>query len=343
MICPHCNANLRRRDRPERRCSKCAKEFALEPKQAPLQLHDLRVRALTERLAAGRDLSATITQLRYAAARRRLPSLDRRAETAGGIWVGLTAVCSYVLFILSITGVIGPPFWMVILGGVIVGFAGSAVISRCRPLLRPGTRIAVPVTAGEFRTEVIDRWVEVYGDYPPGTVDENQVAIPVVERPRIALVCDDLSVRACLAANGVSRTHELALVDRIEHAPAGIPLLLLHDASLRGFAIAKAARLAAGHRVRALGLAPRAVMDNAAAIRLHERPPAADRISFLRTVGLTQREIDWLAAGWWSPIAAIPPARLLAVVTRAVEQWEDKADPERADARQLGFLSWPAA
>ncbi|MBF6352842.1 hypothetical protein IU448_28095 [Nocardia flavorosea] len=345
MICPHCRENLLRRERTDHRCSKCERKFALDPKEEPLGLHDLRLRSLTERLAAGRGLSATVTQLRYAAARRRLPELDRYAGGTAGAWVVLVVTTTYILCLISgIQGWSGPfAFWKVILAGVFVLAAGLVVIYACRPLFRQRTRIAMPVTAYGFRTDVLDRWVGVYGEFPPGVLDEQQVSIPVVEQPRFALVCADPSVRACLAANRIPQAFDMALADRIENAPAGVPVLLLHDASLQGFATAKAARLTLGQRVRILGLAPRAVMDNESAIRLHERPPAADRISFLHTVGLTQREIDWLAAGWWSPIAAIPPARLLAVVTRAAERYEDETDAERRAARRTGFLTWPAA
>ncbi|NKY58193.1 hypothetical protein [Nocardia flavorosea] len=345
MICPHCSGSLLRRERTDHRCSKCERKFALDPKAEPLGLHDLRLRSLTERLSAGRGLSATVTQLWYTAARRRLPDLDRYIGGAAGTWVLLTVLATYILCLLSgIQGWSGPfVFWKVLLSGVVVLAAGLVVIYACRPLFRQRTRIAMPVTAYGFRTDVIGRWVGVYGEFPPGILDEQQVPIPVIEQPRVALVCDDPSVRACLAANGIPQAYDMALADRIENAPAGIPVLLLHDASLQGFATARAARLALGERVRVLGLAPRAVLDNESAIRLRERPPAGNRISYLHSVGLTQQEIDWLADGWWSPIAAIPPARLIAVVTRAAEKLEDETDAERRTARETGFLTWPAA
>ncbi|WP_280435747.1 hypothetical protein [Nocardia carnea] len=345
MICPHCSENLLRRERTDHRCSKCGREFALDPKAEPLGLHDLRLRSLTERLTAGRGLSATVTQLWYAAARRQLPGLDRHVGGTAGTWVGLVVLVTYILCLISgIQGWSGAfVFWKVILYGALALVAGMVVIYSCRPWFQRRTRIAMPVTAYGFRTDVLGRWISVYGEFPPGVVDEQQVPVPVIEHPRVALVCDDPSVRACLAANRIPQAYDMALADRIENAPAGVPVLLLHDASLQGFANAKAARLTLGDRVRILGLAPRAVMDNESAIRLHERPPTADRISFLYTVGLTQREIDWLAAGWWSPIAAIPPARLIAVVSRAAEKLEDETDAERRAARRTGFLTWPAA
>lgn len=345
MICPHCSGSLLRRERTDHRCAKCGREFALDPKAEPLGLHDLRLRSLTERLSAGRGLSATVTQLWYAATRRRLPELDRHVGGLAVTWVIVTVVAIYILCLTSgIQGWNGAfVFWKVLLAGAAVIAVGLVVIYACRPLFLRRTRIAMPVTAYGFRTDVLGRWISVYGEFPPGVLDEQHVPIPVVERPRVALVCDDPSVRTCLAANGIPQTYDMALADRIENAAPGVPVLLLHDASLQGFATAKAARLTLGDRVRILGLAPRAVLDNESAIRLRERPPAGDRISFLRTVGLTQREIDWLADGWWSPIAAIPPARLIAVVSRAAEKLEDETDAERRAARQTGFLTWPAA
>lgn len=51
MICPHCSASLLRKERSGSRCSKCRRDFALDPKSNPLGLHDLRVRKLANALS----------------------------------------------------------------------------------------------------------------------------------------------------------------------------------------------------------------------------------------------------------------------------------------------------
>jgi hypothetical protein len=77
VICPHCSADLKRKQRYRRRCSKCRKTFALEPKENSLHLHDLRVRRLAAVLAdplrpEAAPLRYTADQLRLAASRKAL-------------------------------------------------------------------------------------------------------------------------------------------------------------------------------------------------------------------------------------------------------------------------------
>jgi DNA-directed RNA polymerase subunit RPC12/RpoP len=72
MICPHCNANLLYKERGGKRCSRCRKKFALEPKQNPLRLHDLRFQKLDMRLSRGGGLFYTGPQLLHQAGRKLL-------------------------------------------------------------------------------------------------------------------------------------------------------------------------------------------------------------------------------------------------------------------------------
>lgn len=338
MICPHCSTDLLYRDRGGRRCSNCRRRFALEPSDTPLRLHDVRVRALSERLRDGRDLYYTLTQFRYAAARRRLPALNRVGNWMMIVWGGVAFWGTYaVLFIggRSVVTTIG--------FGVAALLAGIGVLSALRPLLRRRTRVRMPLTTESLARDVLEPWRELYGEWPPGAVDEDRVPIPVVSSPRYALVCPNRSVLACLAANGVPQAYDMALLEDPRQVPAEVPLLVLHNASLPGLALARDARRWFGSRVRVLGIAPRMVMDNEGAIRLRERPPRRSDRWFLADEPVSEREVRWLAAGWWSPVAAMPPAALLAAVSRAVARIEDQADPDRAGARRIGFLSWPAA
>lgn len=336
MICPHCSQNLLRKERSDRRCSKCRKPFALEPKESPLELHDVRVRALADRLSAGRGLSYTLTQFRCAASRRRLTDLDNTAVNALLVSFFAIIIGTFVLCILGWFGIL-----KVLIGGVLALITSVVTVMALWPLMRRWTRVRMPASATEFGADVFGRWCATYGSLPPGAVDETQVPIPVVENPRFALVCPNLSVRACLAANQVPRQYDMALLEDAHAVPAGVPVLMLHDASLWGLAFARQTRELLGDRVRDIGLAPRTVMDDESAIRLRERAVKRSQVAFLDTEPLTLREVKWLADGWWSPIAAIPPARLLGVVSRAVQRHEDAVDPDRRAARDIGFLTWP--
>ncbi|MFD0345671.1 hypothetical protein ACFQ0M_05480 [Kitasatospora aburaviensis] len=43
--------------------------------------------------------------------------------------------------------------------------------------------------------------------------------------------------------------------------------------------------------------------------------------------GLSSAERDWYAEGWWSPLVALPPKRLMAAAVRAAEQLTAPAAP----------------
>ena len=70
MQCPHCQATLLYKERSGRKCSKCKRAFVLEPKVSPLNLHDLRVRRLAEKLGGRGTYRFTPSQLFHFAAKR---------------------------------------------------------------------------------------------------------------------------------------------------------------------------------------------------------------------------------------------------------------------------------
>jgi hypothetical protein len=340
MICPHCSQNLLRRERGGRRCSKCHQPFALDPKISPLGLHDIRLRKLAERLGGGRGLRYTPVQLWYAAGRTRL---ERRTRF-GGVRVVVTlavigfAIAAGVRHVLPAAAAVG----LALAALVLVHFAFRAV----RALFPGPVRIRIPVQYEAFRKTVCEQWVSVYGEPPPGSVDERTPLPPPIPQPRYALLCPDRSVLTCLAANNVPHDRAMVLTDRIEQLPQQVPVIVLHDASLPGLLFADHALTALRPRAVSAGLAPRRVMAQKvpakkSAVRLGDGAPSPDDLDRLRREWLSQAEIDWLTKGWWSPIAAITPAGLLAMVDRTVERIEDKVDPERRRARAIGFLTWP--
>ncbi|MFX0579995.1 hypothetical protein [Nocardia nepalensis] len=336
MICPHCNANLLRKERGGRRCSTCKREFALEPKESPLGLHDIRVRKLAERLGDGRGLRYTSMQLWYAAGRKKVPDEQRVFKR---VRIGVSVAIVVVAFFMMVSGAV--PAGVVIPLGALVLALALVGLQSARPWFLQRATVPMPVSYNIFRGDVLGRWTSIYGGPPPGSVDEALVRPPAVDRPRFALLCPDRSVLACLIANNVPQTWDMALSDRIDRLPPDVPVIVLHDASLAGVALAGQARGTLGSRAVVVGLSPGAVLANASALRLRETRPSAADAAFLRRESLSHAEIEWLADGWWSPIAAIAPAKLLSVVERAVERVEDAADPERRRAREVGFLTWP--
>ena len=355
MICPHCNQSLRYRERSDRRCSKCRRPFALEPKASPFRLHDLRLSKLAQRLSDGGKLRYTPVQLWYAAGRKKLrpprPEFNKARFFVALAIAGLVfvAIMSGV-FVASTRGgmAAGAAFF---LAAVVAFFLAAAalvfiiLILRAlwpRPRIRRMAPIRMPVDYNMFKREVRGRWASVYGGPPPGWVDEPTPSPPAsVSHPRSALLCPDRSVLACLAANDVARSRAMVLAERIEQLPPEVPVIVLHDASVPGLLFADHVRAQIGPRAVVAGLAPRAVLASKSLLRLCEGLQPQDDLARLQRGSLSQAEIDWLTEGFWSPIAAIPPAKLLAAVDRSVQRIEEMVDPDRRQALAIGFLTWP--
>lgn len=356
VICPNCAKDLRYRERGSGTCPACRRAFALEPKENPLRLHDIRMRKLIEKLGNGEGLRYTPTQLWYAAARGRTPtSGTSHGCVAAGLFVP-TAIASWV--IIGVSG-FDPDVTRTTIA-VAVAFMVLVVLLAIRGARRAKRSglVNVPMPLDGFRSSVIKRWTSVYHQPPAGLTDEGRVKFPVRPdggAPKLVLLCPDRAVLACLALNGVHTAHSLALVDSPDQlgsistggtpaAGAGVVGIVLHDASPEGLAFASASRTALGGRAVVAGMLPRTVMDKERAVIL--RKPLLPRdLDALResSSALTAQEADWLSRGWWSPLAAVPPAKLLAVVARAVERAEGIADPDRGRAQRVGFLTWPTA
>jgi hypothetical protein len=354
MICPHCRTSLLRKQRTRSRCSSCRRVFAFDPKTNRLKLHDLRFIALTRRLAGrGReglpDLRYTADQLRFAATRKVLAEGSTSSGWQGCAWMlAVPGLIAAVLLAAAGGWAEGGVVFVgvaVVVGGLVFGHFATADRRRY-----PGA----PVDRAAFAA-MLARWQQVYGRPPGGLLPPGRSALVAPNGPpRAVLVCPDADTVAFLAAAGLVQRHPVVLVADpaaldgrpspavIDAARAGLPVLLLHDADPRGCLAAALLRAALpGARVVDAGLRPR--VGRAVATALRVRPPdgLAER---LRAAGtdLDADELSWLADGCVVPLAAVLPARLLAGVERAVRR-ATTADPDRARARAVGFLTAPGA
>lgn len=333
MICPHCSRNLLRKQRAGKRCSYCRKKFVFDPKVNRLGLHDVRVQKLATKLSDDGRLRFAVTQLWYAAGRK---SLESRHIAGGGC------------FLLS--GFVLLPLMLGIFGDGVSGFrivlTVAAILAWAVLLVRASRRKrgAVPMPLERFRLNILAEWVQIHGSGVTGLVDEQVVAAPVIPNPRVGLVCPDRAVVTCLAVNGILEQEEMIAVPIPDALPPGLPAVILHDASPAGVRFAgDAATVLAGRRVVAAGLRPRTVLKAKAAVVLHQRKLDSSAVASLRSSGLEPAEIDWLASGSWSPVVALPPARIIAMVRRAALRVTGVSNVERQQAKHIGFLSWPAA
>jgi hypothetical protein len=345
MICPHCRAGLLRKQRTGNRCSSCRREFALDPKTNRLKLHDLRMRALTERLATrGRDgqppLRFTAEQLRLAATRKVLGDRPTSGWLVGAGSIG----CVGTVVAVAAAAAGGAAFGgvaavvLVVVGLLVLGHVRTADSRRY-----PG----LPVGAAQFG-ELLERWQRVYGQPPPGLLPAAPPR-PVGPRgPVRAILVSDPDTVAFLAAAGLAERHPVLLVPgrpgevpREVPAPArdGLPILVLHDADALGCLwVARMRAAFPGARVVDAGLRPVTAKLGATAVRL--RPPAG-YLAELRASGAVAGDaLAWLAEGNTLPLAAVLPARLLRAAERAVTP-RRSPDPDRERARAVGFLSGP--
>ncbi|MFD7639643.1 hypothetical protein ACFV4P_03225 [Kitasatospora sp. NPDC059795] len=349
MICPHCRTSLTRRERPEHRCSRCRRAFALDPKVEPGRLHDIKFRELVAKGTGGR-LQITVEQL-YWLNERRLYGFpgprDRRRHIVFGSLATAAALGAAAVAVLADAA---------LLPGAIALFATGRAIQDFHSVwrMRAGAPLHPKLSPIRFQYQVIDRWREVYGALPPGLVDDPPPAVPTpaLAKARAVVLCELSAVTAFLRANDFARRHQVLLVDELAKVPAGLPVVVLRDLSLSALTRTVAIRAALpGRRVVDAGLAPRAVLEPAKAIRLHDLRKPQVPAALAAAPGwrrLTGRERAWLTSGRYSPLITLPPTKLLILAEKAVHRAttappSEPPDQARRRAQQIGFLTWPTA
>ncbi|WP_380283114.1 hypothetical protein [Kitasatospora purpeofusca] len=344
MICPHCSKDLLQRQRTRRRCTYCRKEFALDPKIDGPGLHDVRIRKLTAKLSDEGRLTVTSGQLNYALQHRGRPPQKFRGSKSDAVGLfGLAVLLTVVAVVLSATG-FGQ--WILLAALALVGFGIRAWWLADVPA--PDTPVASRWTEDAFRSTVLDRWRKVYGALPAGLVEDGLVRPgPPPADPAFVLLCPDRTVSAFLHANRYHERHRALLVTDLRAVPAGLPLVVLHDASPYGHLRAAEARAGRpGLRVLDAGLSVRTVLvDEHKYTLLRDLHHAQDLPARLerQLPELTGSQRAWFADGWWTPLAALPPKRLLALAERAAERITAPPAPRDPAARRSGPVRSPAA
>ncbi|MFD4910775.1 hypothetical protein [Kitasatospora purpeofusca] len=344
MICPHCSKDLIQRQRTGRRCTYCREEFALDPKTDGAGLHDLRIRKAVGKLSDGGRLVVTAGQLNHSLQHRGRPPQKYRGDkaVAGGLFVpgGILTLIG----LGTILTPVGP--WLLLPAVLLIGFGIRQWMLSDVPA--PDESVHSRWTEDEFRTTVLDRWRTTYGALPPGLVEDGLVpSWPPPARPAFVLLCPDRTVTAFLHANRYPERHRALLVRDLREVPAGLPLVVLHDASPQGHLLAADARAARpGLRVLDAGLSVRTVLvDQTKYTLLRDlHRPEELYLRLERSVPeLTGSQREWFAEGWWTPLAALAPKRLLAIADRAAERITAPPTPGAPAARRTGPVRSPAA
>ncbi|MET9879517.1 hypothetical protein ABZZ36_33555 [Actinacidiphila glaucinigra] len=331
MICPHCEKSLLRKERPGNVCGKCGRRYALDPKTNAMGLNDLRVRRIVLRLTQDGQVPCTSGQLWYALSRTSLR--NTRVEMGCAVVLAIAGVVAGLVGLGQGSVAFGA------VGGVALLAAGCFVVAKVKGVGRGRPRL----TRDAFRTGPLEEWKKVYGTLPAGVVDDSRYPRPPTPADGVVLVCPDRSVAVFLDAAGLTARHGVTLTAVPAAPPGRGPVLVLHDADADGLLLPHRVRTALpGRRVVDIGLPLGAVHGRDRAVPVRGDRPGADVMKALETTGeFSGEQLTWLARGWGFPLVGIPPARLLAAVSRAVEGAGTQAAPQRRRAAALGFMTWP--
>ena len=375
LICPHCNANLLYKERTRKRCSRCQEKFALEPKQNPLLLHDLRFQRLDMHLSQGGNLFYTASQLLHQASRKVL--VDKKPNYGCG--VSTLIAIGFLTFFLIQTEVID----------TVLLIAGAVVLAALiwwfviMPAGKPANYLKLPMSLKKFEGSILKDWRKTYGALPEKLLDtEKWSLLPAAVPPaqiRAVLVCPEQAVLDCLKANNIPSRLGLALLSTtkspsvpeqavldILRSRPDMPLLLLHDASVEGVKLSLHVRsdfqLNDHHPIRDLGIHPyQALEHNLLRLATNSNRNAIDSLRKLAAAGGTlpgrekpfqQAEFDWLSVNYYSPLLALTPQRLIKIVVKGITQaatgshaeplLNASQEPDQL-AQSVGFMTWPQA
>jgi hypothetical protein len=333
MICPHCRTNLKHKERGGKTCSSCRKRFAVEPKDNPLRLHDMKLMRLSQQLGGNGEYRYTVDQLHLNASRK-------AARAKGGGVIATLVLLSFPAVILTITALAADlPVLLIPVGLLVAGWV-SYVVHRIAT--RNSRRIEPPMDRTQFHAAAVTGWHQTYGKDLPGLVRDQAVSdLPEQSStPVLAVLAPNRSALAALRVNDVVNRYRVTLAFSFDQVPPGVPVALLHDVSVAGYQFAVQARAAFGQRVVAdLTPRPRAARTASAALRLRQPAPANEVVGWLRASRLLDDdEVDWLAKGWWTPIESVRPSNLVGRVAAAAKRY---TDPDERAAAAVGFMSWP--
>jgi hypothetical protein len=349
MRCPNCQADVKYRERSGHICAKCRREFALDPKDNHLKLHDLRFKDLHNQISQQGTLYYTADQLRHHAGRKVAREASKPLTRTGCM---ITSVV--IAVILAIVFAQGGSIYMGLFIGVValVGLLGIVYVRGDSVF-----KYSLPTGLDDFQRRILLRWQQIYGGLPPRMLtDEVRSSLrddqPAPEQVGGVVACPQRDVLECLRANAVPvrlniqllptrepfTPTQQAMLERLRREP-DLPLLLLHDASPAGVllhnTIIKSLGLQKNHRIVDLGLQPADAIEHKM-MRLGAKPEPQMLAIIKRFVVsknkpvpnpqtrrgpvLRENEFRWLERGFYTPILSVSPARLIRVVTQAAQR-----------------------
>lgn len=325
MICPHCSANLKYKDRNHNTCSQCQKSFAFEPKTHPLQITDSYFSRTVNKLSNDGKFYFTSQQLQFAISRKKMKSTGLFAVLI--ILSVITLIVTAIIFYPALLVVI--PFWIILM--IFLKFYRKRNVS-------------IPQTASQFQNSVLDRWEHVYKNYPSNLINKTFISNHYDDDLKGTLICEDNETAVCLAENQLGKALKLAIISKpkeIGELPKKLrelPVYVLHDASINGYEFLEKIKQQFSKQTRVIdiGLRPQAVMKT----KLTQlRQPNDTYINF---GNLTNEEVEWLKKGYHVPLFVMKPERLLKYVANQIGQKSKSVQPDNTEekAKAIGFMTW---
>lgn len=342
MKCPHCQAELRYRERSNRTCSKCRQPFVLEPKANEFKLHDLGLRDLLNWLSQGGSIRLTSEQVFGAALRRQQKATSGLSR---GLYILATIIAAFLFGLIN--SLLDLPALFIVVPVVFAWIITGYLSTYIDPVQR------LP-SLSNFEETILRPWNLKYGKPEWLIMNEEAIALSMTLPPihpnaiDMVIVCPSPAVRAFIIANQLPQRFGIIALPPVINAnqepwlravrERRLPVYVLHEASLNGCLLVRDVyqlwHLPVDHPVIDLGINPRDVMEakNKQNQLILKVRPNRDLVHRLQTFARLQpSEIDWLKQGNVTPLYGLPPARLLAMLMTGRK------------VGQVGFMSWPKA
>ncbi|WP_406447344.1 hypothetical protein OG782_00955 [Streptomyces sp. NBC_00876] len=380
MICPRCTGSLTRKQRTGRLCAHCGKRFALDPAVHGTGMHDLRIRSVARRGTDHGRLKITLGQLWYLSRTRNYAWAGRDAEgvPARIRWLVALPVSLGLLLCAALTdGVLA--FAASVAGAAVLVVASAMRHRPAQPptsQIIPSEAVFRGLMNGAWTAayrHLPDGVIDDARPLPRPRGASPARVPPPVSRPRALILCTDPLVSRFLTANGIPDRLDAVLLEAVgaqgaerstgtgeadgadvSSAAAGaalqalsayggaLPVVVLHDADPMGVLLAPLIRGAQpGRIVVDAGLPVSAARGKPGVVRLARQNRFTDAEQLRTVAGLPEADAAWLAAGFWSPVAAVPPRVLESAVLRAVERALAAPPPGPLAEHTGGFLTWP--
>lgn len=308
MKCPNCQLDSKKPDRPDGACPQCKRAFRLDP--PTLGFSDYAVDALVKKLTDNLAHKYVKRQL-VAAVERRLLAKERAAKRVYLLVSGLAALAAVVCLALG--------FWPLVVGLAALIIVSSAVYFSSKVDAHAEAPSVVSAFGGTAN-EVAPRELQ-----PPRRGAAREFDLESYGFDRVIVVQGD-DIAEMLVANQFHFQHNAAiisidgypqhvatLVDQQLRTNEATSVVMLHDASSLGYALAAdwlARRSLAPQRIVRAGLSPR---------QAENLGPKLEPMGLSKPRGMSPDDAVWLSKQSVT-LASLKPSQIMTLLFNAIQR-----------------------